>query len=114
MSAINGLASGLPFRFATFAKLIMSKYFGVGTLGIHGYDYHDSSRITGEQQDYKAGRILGSFLKYANEINSNLVVYVITDGGVTPNRVANSSARPAPTRPAIPTISPLCKEKFNS
>ena len=40
-------------------------YAGAGTIAMGGYDYHDSTRATGEMRNFKAGQMIGAVLEYA-------------------------------------------------
>jgi len=37
-------------------KLVLNGYAGAGTITLGGYDYHDSTRASGETRNFKAAR----------------------------------------------------------
>src|ERR1700681_3146024 len=39
---------------ASVMKMVINGYAGAGTIELSGYDYHDGTRATGEQRDFKA------------------------------------------------------------
>src|SRR6185437_3090796 len=41
---------------ATVMKLVLNGFAGAGTITLGGYDYHDSTRATGETRNFKAGQ----------------------------------------------------------
>ena len=44
-----------PQKTAAVMKLVLNGFAGAGTITLGGYDYHDSTRATGEQRNFKAG-----------------------------------------------------------
>jgi hypothetical protein len=79
-------------RTASIAKLVLEGKAGAGTVTLAGYDYHDGSRATGERKDEKLGRLIGQVLEVAARKQSDVMIYVFTDGGVTSNGQADNSA----------------------
>jgi len=79
-------------RAASISKLVIDGLAGAGTIELGGYDYHGGARARGEIADLRAGRIIGQVLELAARKNSDLMVYVFTDGGVVSNgRIDNSA-----------------------
>lgn len=76
---------------ATITKLVLDRISAVGVIEKGGYDYHDGSRATGEDRDFQAGQIIGRILELAAAKRSDIVVYVLTDGGVSTNYVTDDS-----------------------
>ena len=68
---------------AAVMKLVANGFAGAGTVQLGGYDYHDSTRATGELKDYSAGQCMGGVLEYAARIGQPIVVYVFSDGSVS-------------------------------
>lgn len=68
--------------FKLFGHLLTSKFFGVGTIGLSGFDYHDGTRLTGDSADKELGINLGGLIKACVDAGKNLFVVIITDGGV--------------------------------
>jgi hypothetical protein len=56
---------------------------GPVSLEVGGYDYHDGTRTEGDRKDREAGVIVGRILQTAAVMNSELFIYVTTDGSVT-------------------------------
>jgi hypothetical protein len=76
---------------AAVMKLVVSGYAAAGTITMGGYDYHDSTRATGEQRNFKAGQMIGAVLEYAARKNKQLIVYVISDGSLSSSSMVDSS-----------------------
>jgi len=47
---------------ATVMKLVLNGYAGAGTITLGGFDYHDSTRATGETRNFKAGQQFSTLL----------------------------------------------------
>ena len=41
-------------------KMVVNGFAGAGTITLGGYDYHDSTRATGETRNFKAGQMIGA------------------------------------------------------
>jgi hypothetical protein len=72
-------------------KLVLNGYAGAGTIVLGGYDYHDSTRATGETQNFHAGVIVGAILDYARRVGSPVMIHIISDGSLTSTGVADTS-----------------------
>ncbi len=92
IATFNNLGNGDQQRTATIAKLLLDGYMGVGTVSKGGYDYHTGDRSTGEVRDFDAGQLIGRVLELARRKNKDLVIYVITDGGVAARGGIDNSA----------------------
>ncbi len=68
-------------------------YAGAGTITMGGYDYHDSTRTTGEARDARAGRCMGACLEYAARKGRPLMIYVCSDGSVSSNGQTDSTGK---------------------
>ena len=68
---------------ATVMKLVLNGYAGAGTITLGGYDYHDSTRATGETRNFKAGQMIGAVLEYAQRVGSPVMIYVFSDGSLS-------------------------------
>jgi hypothetical protein len=82
-------------RFAKTAavmKLVVEGYAGAGTIEEGGYDYHDSTRATGEVRDFMAGQMMGAMLEFAARRAAPLMLYVISDGSLASDGVLDNSA----------------------
>ncbi len=64
-------------------KLVVNGYAGAGTITLGGYDYHDSTRASGEMKNQHAGVIIGAILEYARRVGSPVMIQVISDGSLT-------------------------------
>jgi hypothetical protein len=69
-------------KVASVMKLVVEGHAGAGTIEFGGYDYHDSTRATGERKDERAGEAIGAALEYAARKNQDLMIYVFSDGSV--------------------------------
>jgi hypothetical protein len=67
---------------AAIMKLVINQHVGAGVIELGGYDYHDSTRATGEARDRRAGEAIGACLEYAARSCNDLVLYVYSDGSV--------------------------------
>ena len=82
-------------RFAKTAavmKLVVEGFAGAGTIEEGGYDYHDSTRASGEVRDFMAGQMMGAALEFAARRAAPLMLYVISDGSVASDGTLDNSA----------------------
>jgi hypothetical protein len=77
---------------ASVMKLVVNGFAGAGTLEFGGYDYHDSTRATGERRDFEAGQAMGAALEYAARRGQQLLLYVFSDGSVNSDGQVDNSA----------------------
>jgi len=77
---------------ATVMKLVLNGYAGAGTITLGGYDYHDSTRATGETRNFKAGQMIGAVLEYAQRVGSPVMIYVFSDGSLSATGSIDSSS----------------------
>lgn len=91
-SAFNDLGNGDQRKVATLAKLLLDGHLGVATVEKGGYDYHDKTRATGERRDFNAGELIGRVLQLAALKGKNIMIYVLTDGGVAARDEIDNSA----------------------
>jgi hypothetical protein len=90
--AFNNLGNGDQRKTATITKLVLDGYIGAGTIEKGGYDYHNKTRATGEVRDFQAGELIGRVLQLANLKGKDVMIYVITDGGVAAGSDIDNSA----------------------
>jgi hypothetical protein len=76
---------------ASVMKMVINGYAGAGTIELGGYDYHDGTRSTGEQRDFKAGQCIGACLEYAARVGVPLMIYVFSDGAIVSNGMPDNS-----------------------
>lgn len=74
------------------AKMVIDGYVGAATIELGGYDYHDSTRATGEIKDYELGQLVGALMELAAMKQKDLVLILLTDGGVSSPEKADNSA----------------------
>lgn len=91
-AVFNNLSNTLQARTASITKLVLDGYIGVGTIQLGGYDYHDGTRSLGETRDVEAGQCIGRIFELAAKKGKDVVVIVLTDGGVSTNRTIDTSA----------------------
>lgn len=77
---------------ATVMKLVLNGHAGAGTITLGGFDYHDSTRATGETRNFKAGQMIGAVLEYAHRVAKPVMIYVLSDGSLTSSSTIDSSA----------------------
>ena len=88
VGAANSIFTAAEFGRSTFVKtgsvmkLVVNGFAGAGTLELGGYDYHDSTRASGERKDFEAGQAMGAALEYAARRGRQLMLYVFSDGSV--------------------------------
>ena len=78
----EGALQGQDPAVSAIGYLVLKGFAGSGTITLTGYDYHDFTIATGEQQDERAGRAIGTLLEMARVLNRKLMIHVYTDGGV--------------------------------
>jgi hypothetical protein len=78
---------------AAVMKLVVEGFAGAGTIEEGGYDYHDSTRATGETRDFMAGQMMGAALEFAARRATPLMLYVLSDGSLTATALDNSDGR---------------------
>ena len=72
-------------------KLVLNGYAGAGTITLGGYDYHDSTRSTGETRNQHAGVVIGAILDYARRVGRAVMIQVISDGSLNSTGMIDSS-----------------------
>jgi hypothetical protein len=77
---------------ATVMKLVLNGFAGAGTITLGGYDYHDGTRATGEDRNFKAGQMIGAVLEYAQRLKTPVMIYVFSDGSLTSTGMVDNSA----------------------
>jgi hypothetical protein len=87
--------TGIRDRALPITKLVLDGLVGTGTIVMGGYDYHDSTRVTGDLKDRELGQLIGAIVESAAVKGKDVVVYILTDGGVG----TNGSPDPANGRP---------------
>jgi len=76
---------------ATVMKLVLGGYAAAGTITLGGYDYHDSTRASGEMRNFKAGQMIGAVLEYAQRLGVPVMIYVFSDGSLSATSMIDSS-----------------------
>lgn len=76
---------------AAVMKMVISGFAGAGTVTLGGYDYHDSTRATGETKNFHAGVCIGACLEYAQRMGKPLMIYVFSDGSLVSTGMADNS-----------------------
>lgn len=67
---------------ATHSKLLLNGYAGVSSIDKGGFDYHDSTRTTGDARDFILGSEIGQVIAYAHTLKKPICILLQTDGGV--------------------------------
>jgi hypothetical protein len=76
---------------AAVMKLVLNGFAGAGTITLGGFDYHDSTRASGEQKNFHAGVCIGAVLEYARRVNTPVMIYVFSDGSLSSTGMADNS-----------------------
>jgi hypothetical protein len=76
---------------AAVMKLVVNQHVGAGVVELGGYDYHDSTRATGERRDRAAGQAIGACLEYAARSCNDVVIYVFSDGSLSSDGQVDNS-----------------------
>jgi hypothetical protein len=79
---------------ASVMKLVAEGHAGAGTIEFGGYDYHNSTRATGERKDFTAGQAIGACIEYAdrNPLVGEMMIYLFSDGSVFSDGQIDNSA----------------------
>jgi len=77
---------------AAAMQMVMNGHAGAATVALGGYDYHDSTRATGERRDFEAGAAIGATIEYAHRKGTPVMIYVFTDGSLASNGAVDTSA----------------------
>lgn len=77
---------------ASVMKLVINGYATAGTITMSGFDYHDSTRATGETRNFKAGQMIGAVLEYAQRVGRPVMIYVFSDGSLSSSSMIDTSA----------------------
>ncbi len=82
----NGLSDqNIANRAKPIVKLVLDGFIGAGTIVLGGYDYHNNTRTSGDAMDRELGQLIGAIVQAASVKQKDVVVYVLTDGGVGTN-----------------------------
>jgi hypothetical protein len=90
-ATFNNLNNTDQRRTASIAKMVLDGHAGTGTITKGGYDYHNNTRRTGEMRDFEAGELIGRVIELAARKNKNVMIYVLTDGGVSTRPVIDDT-----------------------
>jgi hypothetical protein len=85
------VSDGNQRKAGTIAKMVLDGFVGAATIEMGGYDYHSGNRSDGEQRDVEAGEVIGRIMELARLKNKDVVIIVMTDGGVAANEVVDST-----------------------
>ena len=78
-------------KIASAMKLVVNGNAGGATCEFGGYDYHNSTRSTGENKDFRAGQAIGAAIEYAHRLGRPLMLYIFSDGSVSSNGQLDNS-----------------------
>lgn len=91
-AVFNNLNDGNQRKTATIAKMVLDGFIGAATIEMGGYDYHSGNRQDGERRDIEAGQVIGRIMELAARKQKDIVIIVLTDGGVAANSDVDNSA----------------------
>jgi hypothetical protein len=77
---------------ASVMKLVIDGWAGAGTIAMGGFDYHDSTRASGETRNFKAGQMIGAVLEYAARQKTPVMVQIMSDGSLSSSSMVDTSA----------------------
>lgn len=80
-------------RSKSIVKLVLDGYIGAGTIVLGGYDYHDGTRVSGDNRDFELGQLMGAIMEAASAKQTDVVIYVLTDGGVAAGQATDSTGK---------------------
>ncbi|WPU63376.1 hypothetical protein [Peredibacter starrii] len=80
-------------RSRAITKLVLEGRIGVGTITLGGFDYHDGTRTTGDTKDFELGQLMGAIMELAAVKDTDVVIYVLTDGGVAAGGTVDGSGK---------------------
>ena len=83
--------TGVRNRSKPIVKMVLDGYLGAGTIVLGGYDYHNGTRATGDVKDFELGQLVGAIMETAARKQKDVVVYVLTDGGVSASSNVDNS-----------------------
>lgn len=83
--------NGVRDRSRAITKLVLDGYIGAGTIVLGGYDYHDGTRASGDAKDFELGQLIGAIMQTAALKQKDVVIYVLTDGGVSATQTPDNS-----------------------
>jgi len=89
---LNNSRDNIYRKTASVMKLVIEGFAGAGTVEVGGYDYHTGNRTVGETRDREAGRAMGAMLEYAALKQTQLMLYVFSDGSVFSNGNLDNNA----------------------
>ena len=61
---------------------LLNGYAGVSSVVKAGFDYHNSTRTTGDAKDFILGSEIGQVLSYAHVLKKPICILLQTDGGI--------------------------------
>ena len=76
---------------ASVMKLVCNGFAAAGTITLSGFDYHDSTRATGETRNFKAGQMSGAVREYAQRVGTPIMIYVFSDGSLSSSSMVDTS-----------------------
>jgi hypothetical protein len=76
---------------ASVMKLVIDGYAGAGTISLGGFDYHDSTRATGETRNFQAGQMIGAVLEYAARKGTPIMIQIMSDGSLNSSSMVDTS-----------------------
>jgi hypothetical protein len=68
---------------APIVKLALDGFIGAATIQLGGFDYHNNTRTSGDSDDRRLGQLIGAIVESAAQKQKDVVIYVITDGGIS-------------------------------
>lgn len=83
--------TGVRNRSKPIVKLVLDGYIGAGTIVLGGYDYHDGTRALGDVRDFELGQLIGAIMELASIKQKDVVIYVLTDGGVAAQETVDNT-----------------------
>jgi hypothetical protein len=87
------IAQGEYENLRLISDLLMRGYTAEGIVEFGGYDYHGQSAQQTYGKDFAIGRVIGKLLKHAHLMQVPLMIYLLTDGGVSASPSQNGPAQ---------------------
>lgn len=89
VTALFNMGDRTERKAGSIAKMVLDGFAGAGTIEMGGYDYHGNGRNVTDGRDVEAGEIIGKILNLAERKQTDVMIYVFTDGGISSNRSGN-------------------------
>lgn len=81
--AANTSTGSRDYVFGSMVFNALNGNAGSANLNMGGYDYHDGTRVNGDNKDNQAGQVIGQIMQTAVALGKKAFIVVTTDGSTT-------------------------------